>query len=88
MVKKTHYLSLKKEAFLLFEGLLSKIKNDFIKILFNLNVVVSLEKKKYKAKSKLLKKMNFKKLVEMKNVLVVQEKNLNIATATFRSIFF
>jgi len=32
--------------------------------------------------------MNFKKLVEMKNVLAVQEKNLNIATAIFKSIFF
>ena len=31
----------KKEAFILFEVLLSKIKNDIIKILFNLNIVVS-----------------------------------------------
>ncbi len=31
----------KKEAFVLFEGLLSKIKNDLIKILYNLNIVVS-----------------------------------------------
>ena len=31
----------KKEAFLLFEGLLSKIKNDLIKFLLNLNIVVS-----------------------------------------------
>ena len=31
----------KKEAFVLFEGLLAKIKNDLIKILFNLNIVVS-----------------------------------------------
>ena len=35
----------KKEAFVLFEGLLSKIKNDLIKFLFNLNIVVSSEKK-------------------------------------------
>ena len=31
----------KKEAFVLFEGLLAKIKNDLIKILYNLNIVVS-----------------------------------------------
>ena len=31
----------KKEAFVLFEGLLSKIKNDVIKLLLNLNIVVS-----------------------------------------------
>ena len=33
----------KKEAFVLFEGLLSKIKNDLIKFLLNLNIVVSNE---------------------------------------------
>ena len=33
----------KKEAFLLFEGLLAKIKNDLIKFLLNLNIVVSSE---------------------------------------------
>ena len=31
----------KKEAFILFEGLLAKIKNDLIKFLLNLNIVVS-----------------------------------------------
>ena len=35
----------KKEAFVLFEGLLSKIKNDLIKLLFNLNIVVSSDEK-------------------------------------------
>ena len=35
----------KKEAFVLFEGLLSKIKNDLIKFLLNLNIVVSNEEK-------------------------------------------
>ena len=34
----------KKEAFVLFEGLLLKIKNDLIKFLLNLNIVVSNEK--------------------------------------------
>ena len=31
----------KKEAFVLFEGLLTKIKNDVIKLLLNLNIIVS-----------------------------------------------
>ena len=35
----------KKEAFVLFEGLLEKIKNDIIKFLLNLNIIVSNEKK-------------------------------------------
>ena len=35
----------KKEAFVLFEGLLSKIKNDVIKLLLNLNIVVSPDEK-------------------------------------------
>ncbi len=34
----------KKEAFVLFEGLLEKIKNDVIKFLLNLNIVISNEK--------------------------------------------
>jgi len=36
----------KKEAFTLFEGLLEKIKNDIIKFLLNLNIVVSNEEQK------------------------------------------
>ncbi len=36
----------KKESFALFEGLLEKIKNDVIKFLLNLNIVVSNEEKK------------------------------------------
>ncbi len=35
----------KKEAFVLFEGLLSKIKTDLIKFLLNLNIVISNEEK-------------------------------------------
>jgi preprotein translocase subunit SecA len=38
----------KKEAFVLFEGLLSKIKNDLIKFLLNLNIVVSSDDKNKK----------------------------------------
>jgi preprotein translocase subunit SecA len=36
----------KKEAFILFEGLLAKIKNDLIKFLLNLNIVVSNQEEK------------------------------------------
>ena len=35
----------KKEAFILFEGLLLRIKNDLIKFLLNLNIVVANEEK-------------------------------------------
>jgi preprotein translocase subunit SecA len=35
----------KKEAFVLFESLLLKIKNDLVKFLLNLNIVVSSEEK-------------------------------------------
>ncbi len=38
----------KKEAFVLFEGLLAKIKNDVIKLLLNLNIVLSPEKSEEK----------------------------------------
>ena len=38
----------KKEAFMLFEGLLEKIKVDIIKFLINLNIVISSEKQNEK----------------------------------------
>ena len=38
----------KKEAFALFEGLVKKIKNDVIKFLMNLNVVISDDQNKKK----------------------------------------
>ena len=74
----------KKEAFVLFEGLLGKIKNDVIKLLLNLNIVVSSDeesqkKKRYEEK----KRQILKKLEEMKNVHVVQEKNLNFVTVIY-----
>ena len=52
----------KKEAFILFEGLLSKIKNDLIKLLLNLNIIVS--KNEREGDEKILKneKNNFKKV--------------------------
>ena len=38
----------KKEAFVLFEGLLTKIKNDIVKLLLNLNIVVPTENDRIK----------------------------------------
>ena len=43
----------KKEAFVLFEGLLEKIKNDIIKFLLNLNIVVSNEKEEKEKPTKI-----------------------------------
>ena len=51
----------KKEAFMLFEGLLSKIKNDLIKLLLNLNIVVS-PKNDDESKKKEKEKEDFKKV--------------------------
>ena len=54
MVKKI-LVRVQKEAFVLFEGLLAKIKNDVIKLLLNLNIMVSSKmskKKKEVAKAK------------------------------------
>ena len=44
----------KKEAFTLFEGLLNKIKNDVIKFLLNLNIVISNEEQKEEKKTQIL----------------------------------
>ena len=52
----------KKEAFILFEGLLSKIKNDLIKFLLNLNIVVSNEEKNEKRSKKIKEKKSEKKV--------------------------
>ena len=53
----------KKEAFVLFEGLLLKIKNDVIKLLLNLNIVVSSnENDKTDDEKDDIKKNNFKKV--------------------------
>ena len=41
MVKKDPLSEFKKEAFVLFEGLLKKVRDDVIKFLFNLNIVVT-----------------------------------------------
>ena len=51
----------KKEAFVLFEGLLSKIKNDVIKLLLNLNIVVSPDEKTMDNEKGKKEENNFKK---------------------------
>ncbi|MDA9703637.1 preprotein translocase subunit SecA [Candidatus Pelagibacter bacterium] len=51
----------KKEAFVLFEGLLSKIKNDVIKLLLNLNIVVSPDEKTIDNEKEKEEENNFKK---------------------------
>ena len=52
----------KKEAFLLFEGLLSKIKNDLIKFLLNLNIVMSNEGQDEEVKKEKIVKNEDKKV--------------------------
>ena len=52
----------KKEAFVLFEGLLSKIKNDLVKLLLNLNIVVSSDENNKKEKIEADKEKNLKKV--------------------------
>ena len=51
----------KKEAFVLFEGLLTKIKNDVIKLLYNLNIVVSPSNGNEKTLETKKERGNFKK---------------------------
>jgi len=51
----------KKEAFVLFEGLLSKIKSDLIKFLLNLNIVVS-SQEKTKEKEEVIENKSDKKV--------------------------
>ena len=52
----------KKEAFVLFEGLLLKIKNDLIKFLLNLNIVVSNEEKNENSQEEIKKDKSEKKV--------------------------
>ena len=52
----------KKEAFVLFEGLLLKIKNDLIKFLLNLNIVVSNEEKSENNQEKIKENKTEKKV--------------------------
>ena len=52
----------KKEAFILFEGLLLKLKNDLIKFLLNLNIVVSNKNKDESNEQKISKNNEEKKI--------------------------
>ena len=52
----------KKEAFLLFESLLVKIKKDLIKLLFNLNIVVSDNQEDKNQNTSEIEKKDFKKI--------------------------
>ncbi len=52
----------KKEAFILFEGLLTKIKYDVVKLLLNLNIVVTKEESNEREKAQNTKNDNFKKV--------------------------
>ena len=52
----------KKEAFVLFENLLIKIKSDLIKFLLNLNIVVSNETEKRESKEPIAEKKSEKKV--------------------------
>ena len=62
-----------------FEGLLLKIKNDIIKFLLNLNLVISDTKQKEEQKMQVASNKK-KKLVEMKNALCGSEKKSNFIT--------
>ena len=66
MVKKIHYLNLKKRLLFYLKVCLLKIKNDLIKLLLNLNIVVSPEENN--EKKKVTENSDLKKLEEMKNV--------------------
>ena len=52
----------KKEAFVLFEGLLSKIKNDLIKFLLNLNIVLTDKEKNEDNQDKIIENKSEKKV--------------------------
>ena len=52
----------KKEAFVLFEGLLTKIKVDLIKLLFNLNIVVSSKSENESHKENIKDQTDYKKV--------------------------
>ena len=78
----------KKEAFILFEGLLLKIKNDLIKFLLNLNIVVSSEEKNENSQEEVKRKKLEKKVGRNEKCPCGSGKNLNIVTVTFKFKFF
>ena len=72
----------KKEAFTLFEGLLSKIKNDVIKLLLNLNIIVSSDKKNNETNDDKLNN-DFKKVGRNEKCHAVLERSLNTVMVVF-----
>ncbi len=54
----------KKEAFVLFEGLLEKIKTDIVKFLLNLNIVISPENETKNIKDEGIKKITSSKKIQ------------------------
>ena len=78
----------KKEAFVLFEGLLLKIKNDLIKFLLNLNIVVSNEEKNENNQEKIKENKSEKKVGRNEKCPCGSGKNLNIVTEMFKFKFF
>ena len=78
----------KKEAFVLFEGLLNKIKRDVVKLLLNLNIIVSSteENKKEKIENKV--KNEFQKVGRNEKCPCGSGKSLSIVTAMSKFKFF
>ena len=74
----------KKEAFVLFEGLLNKIKNDLIKFLFNLNIVVSNEEMSEQNKKKIAESKSEKKVGRNEKCPCGSGKNLSIVMGVFK----
>ena len=74
----------KKEAFVLFEGLLLKIKNDLIKFLLNLNIVVPNEEKSENKQEEKIENKPEKKIGRNEKCPCGSGKNLNIVTETFK----
>ena len=77
----------KKEAFVLFEGLLNKIKNDVVKILLNLNIVVSKENKNEDSKNNNENSNDFKKVGRNDKCPCGSGKNLNTVTVIYKIKF-
>ena len=76
----------KKEAFVLFESLLSKIKSDIIKLLLNLNIEISTNQEE-KNQSENTVKNDLKKVGRNEKCPCGSGKNLSTATVMFKLYF-
>ena len=76
----------KKEAFILFENLLNKLKNRINYFLINLKIVENQEKDNNfsQEQNKKFKELSSKKLGGMNFVLVTQVKNINIVADPYK----